>query len=349
MFLIDLLKEQHKIISVIGMAKNAGKTVALNEIIYQAMEGGLTVGLTSIGRDGERQDVVTCTEKPMIYADEGMLIATAEGLFNCADARLEILDMTDYPTSMGRVLIAKVIHPGHVQIAGPCSNQAIRDVSERMLRFGADRVIVDGALDRVSSASPSITDASILSTGAVLSRDMDKVIEQTSHRVHLFNLPCVEEQAIHKMAERAVNAKQNIIIDMDDEGEAIVRELAIRTALNAGKTIADHLQHQSRYVVIQGSLVTKTLMDIVKQTRQYKRLTFVVRDATRIFIEHRDWLYFQKVGVKIRVLDPIQILAVTVNPYSPMGYYFDPQKFKKQLAIQLEPIPVFDVVHGGEA
>ncbi len=104
------------------------------------MEAGITVGLTSIGRDGERQDVVTCTEKPMIYADQGMLIATAEGLFNCSDARLEIMDMTDYPTPMGRVLIAKVIHPGHVQIAGPCSNHGIREVSEKMLSFGAGLV-----------------------------------------------------------------------------------------------------------------------------------------------------------------------------------------------------------------
>lgn len=349
MYLIDLIKDHHKIISVIGMAKNAGKTVALNEIIYQALENGLKIGLTSIGRDGERQDVVTYTEKPTIYADEGMLIATAEGVFNNADARLEILDMTDYPTSMGRILIAKVIHPGHVQIAGPCSNQAIRDVSERMLAFGADRIIVDGALDRVSSASPSITDAAILSTGAVLSRDMDKVVEQTSHRVHLFQLPAVQDADVHKIAKEVVEAKKNVVIDVDEEGQKNVQEMAIRTALNAGKIIADHLHSESRYVVIQGSLVTKTLMDIIKQTRQYKQITFIVRDATRIFIEHRDWLYFKKAGIQIQVLDPIEIVAVTVNPYSPMGYYFDPQKFKNRLTEQLNPIPVFDVVHGGEA
>ncbi len=32
-----------------------------------------------------------------------------------------------------------------------------------------------------------------------------------------------------------------------------------------------------------------------------------------------------------------------------MGYYFDPQRFKDELTEQLKPIPVFDVVHGGEA
>ena len=36
-----------------------------------------TLGLTSIGRDGESTDVVTGTEKPGIFVREGTLIATA--------------------------------------------------------------------------------------------------------------------------------------------------------------------------------------------------------------------------------------------------------------------------------
>ena len=38
--LIDLVRNKYKIISVIGMSKNAGKTVTLNELIYQAVESG---------------------------------------------------------------------------------------------------------------------------------------------------------------------------------------------------------------------------------------------------------------------------------------------------------------------
>ncbi len=63
MQLIDLIREnRHQVVSVVGMAKNAGKTVTLNEIINQSMESGTLLGLTSIGRDGETQDVVTCTQ-----------------------------------------------------------------------------------------------------------------------------------------------------------------------------------------------------------------------------------------------------------------------------------------------
>lgn len=49
-----------------------------------------TLGLTSIGRDGESTDVVTGTEKPGIFVREGTLIATARdmaaaGRCDCGD------------------------------------------------------------------------------------------------------------------------------------------------------------------------------------------------------------------------------------------------------------------------
>jgi len=119
MKLIDLIKNKYKIISVVGMAKNSGKTVTLNELIEEALDVNLRLGITSIGRDGEKQDIVTSTEKPLIYINEGTLIATAEEVFNACEANLEILEITDYSTSLGRVLIARAISSGYVQIAGP--------------------------------------------------------------------------------------------------------------------------------------------------------------------------------------------------------------------------------------
>ena len=82
------------------MAKNAGKTVTLNALLDEAYEEGICIGLTSIGRDGEKQDIVTFTEKPMIYAYEGTIIATSEILFEVSEAKMEILEITDFYTSM---------------------------------------------------------------------------------------------------------------------------------------------------------------------------------------------------------------------------------------------------------
>lgn len=342
MQIIDLIKDKYNIISVIGMSKNAGKTVALNELLCEAAGKEITVGLTSIGRDGEKQDIVTCTEKPLIYVMEGTYIATAETLFNCSEAKLEILEITDFTTSIGRIIIARAISPGYVQIAGPCSNKDIRSVAERMIHYGAEIAIVDGALDRVSSASPTITEATILATGAVLSRDMNKVVEQTVHRVNLFHIEEERDDRIKAIAERAFEEKKVTVID--DAFSA--QTLPVKTALNAGKIIGDAIEESTHTVIIPGSFVTKTAMDITSMSKHYKHVNFVIQDATKVFIEHRDWLLLNKLGLNLKVMEPINILAVTINPYAPQGYYFDPTLFKERMGIYLNNVPVIDVMEG---
>ena len=58
-------------------------------------------------------------------------------------------------------------------------------------------------MDRRASAAPSISQATILSTGAVLSRDMDRVIEETLHMVNLFSLPAIEDYREREIIKRA--------------------------------------------------------------------------------------------------------------------------------------------------
>lgn len=334
--LIELFKD-YKTISIVGMAKNAGKTVTLNALLDEAYENGKKVGLTSIGRDGENKDIVTSTVKPMIYAYEESIIATSETLFEQSEAKLEILEITEFTTSMGRIVIGKVIHPGYIQIAGPCNNKDILLTSQRMRMHGADLVIIDGAIDRKSTASPAVTEATILSTGAVLSRDMQKVIEKTVYQVTLFSLKALESSK-RAIAQKAIGANQITLLGNEK------KVLDIKTALNAGHTIAAFLKDDTTHVILPGSLVTKTLLDIVRSTRHYKHVTFVVRDATRIFIDYKDWIYFNKLKVNIRVLDEIKLLAVTINPSSPEGYYFDKDKFEEQLQFYLGEIKAINVL-----
>jgi len=344
MQIIDLIQGKYNIISVIGMSKNAGKTVALNELLCEAAGKKMIIGLTSIGRDGEKQDIVTCTEKPLIYVMEGTYIATAESLFNCSEAKLEILEITDFTTPIGRIIIAKAISPGYVQIAGPCSNREIRLVAEKMIEYGAVLSIVDGALDRVSSASPTITQATILATGAVLSRDMNKVVEQTVHRVNLFHIEQERDDRIRAVARTAFDEKKITLLDESFSS----RTLAVKTALNAGKLIGEAIEDSTQAVIIPGSFVTKTAMDITAMNKRYKHVTFVIQDATKVFIDHRDWLLLKKLGLNLRVMEPIEILAVTINPYAPQGYYFDPTLFKERMGLYLNNVPVIDVMEGCE-
>ena len=58
---------------------------------------------------------------------------------------------------------------------------------------------IDGAIDRKTIASPETSDAIILATGAVLSRSMKKVVEETAHVVHLYGLPEFDEDGMEQL------------------------------------------------------------------------------------------------------------------------------------------------------
>jgi len=341
MSLIERIYPRCKIVSIVGMAKNAGKTVTLNKVIEEAMDKCINIGLTSTGRDGEKQDIVTKTEKPTIYVEEGTLIATAAETLSLGDAKLEIISVTDYTTPLGNIVIGNVRDSGYVQIAGPQTNKGIKAVCDIMLSLGAQLVLIDGAINRVASASPSVSEGAILATGAVISRNMSRVIEETVHAVELFGLSEVDYE-VRAIIEEIIFDGRIAIID----NQYRVEYLYVKTALNSGTTIGQSIKKDTAFVVFPGSLVKKTLDDILNTTTKYKNVTFVVSDGTKIFIDPKSWILFKNKGFNIKVLKSIKTLAVTVNPYSPEGYYFEQQEFLNRMKNYLNTIPVLDVFGG---
>ncbi len=341
--LMKLIYGKYRVVSVVGMAKNAGKTVVLNKLIEEAYKKYITLGLTSIGRDGEREDLVTKTEKPVIHVMEGTIIATAQDTILNADARLEILEVTEYRTTLGPIVLCRVKENGLVEIAGPGNNWEIREVAKKMLLYGVDVVLVDGAINRKTAASPEITDATILSTGAVVSRSIDRVLEETAHQVELFGLEKVSNPIILEEAKKLM--EKSVIGLVHKNGSST--ELNLKTALNAGRIIGGAIEESTEYIVFPGSLVRKTLEDLIAVTPLYKKVTFIVHDGTKIFIAYHDWLKFKRRGVRMQVVEPIQVLAVSVNPYAPQGYEFQPEEFHKKMKDLLR-IPVIDVMLEGD-
>jgi len=340
---IELIYGKYRTVSVVGMGKNAGKTVVLNRIIEEGYDRYITLGLTSIGRDGEREDVVTKTDKPVIHVMEGTIVATAQDILLNSDARLEILEVTNYRTTMGPVVICRVKENGLVELAGPGNNDEIREVSEKMLVYGADIVVVDGAINRKTAASPGVTEATILATGAVVSRSMDRVIEETAYQIELFGLDTVKEEKVRKFSKEVITEGCVGIVDQGGE----FRKLPLKTALSAGRIIGSALRDNSRYLIFSGSLVKKTIEDLIAVTPYYKDVKFLVQDGTKIFIPREDWIRFKKRGVRIQTVETLNVLAVSINPYAPQGYEFPPLEFLRKMKNALG-LPVVDVMLEGD-
>lgn len=332
------LLERYRRVSIIGMEKNVGKTTVLNYLIAK-IEDRKIVGLTSIGRDGEEVDVVTTTSKPRIYVYPNTVIATArECLRNC-DITKEILYTTDFSTPMGNIVIVRAISAGYVDIAGPSFNTQVKEILEIMEGFGVEIAIVDGALSRKGSAMSDVTQATILSTGAALSLDMDKVIEQTKTTVSLLQLEEYEDCDKKVEIERGFKSSRAVVIQEDGQ----IFKLEGLSSLESNIEIKNYLNEDVRVIAIRGAVTQKFLEVLIKNRENFKNLILVIRDGTRVFTDFITLKKLEACGVKIKVLNPINLLFVTCNPHSPLGYDFPKERFRSLLEESLS-VDVIDVV-----
>lgn len=331
------LSTKYKTLSIVGMAKNAGKTTALNYLIEEAIDEGIVLGVTSTGRDGESQDLVTGTEKPRVYLEEDMFVAVPTLLYDLADAGLEVIKKTKYSTAIGELLICRVKDAGYVQVAGPVINAEQKLLCQDMMQLGCSLILIDGAIDRKSIASPETSDAIILSTGAVLSRKMNKVVEETAHVVNLYRTPELEEGIIRDVITQ--NNFDDKIMLVNGDGK--IRKLNLITGLGAAKEINGAIDEDTRYIYIPGAFTNSVISDI--SLKNLKQVQFVLKDPTKIFVNAMDWGLFRKKGFRVSVLKNIEIAAITVNPWAPAGYTFDNRFLLEEMQKAIPDIPIIDV------
>ena len=347
MNLWQIIPEDCRTLSVVGMAKNTGKTVTLNRLITEGVNARIPLGLTSIGRDGEKEDVVTGTEKPGISVIPGTLLATTDLCLQRSTARTEILHTTQELTPMGQVVLARVRQSGEIELAGPNTNQGIQRVCQLMQEMGAGRILVDGAINRISSASPAVTDGCILATGAALGRNMQQVVRATVYQVSLLKIPSwkgsagLVEDDMDKILPTGCAAGI-----MDDENR--LRFLPISTVLTGGKEIARNLKEHDTTVFIRGGLTNATVRDFLNSRDGVQHITLVVENATKIFMEERDWRIAGKRGLQVKVLQAVRLIMVTINPWSPGGWEFDASMFQKTVSEGIYPIPAINILGRGE-
>lgn len=339
--LLNQLKQKYYTLSIVGMAKNSGKTTTLNYLIEEAMDDGVVLGITSTGRDGESTDLVTGTEKPKVFLDAGTIVSVPVKLYELADAGLEILRMTNYSTALGQIMLCRVAESGYVQIAGPVNTKDHKKMCQEMKSFGAEMILIDGAIDRRSIAAPDTSDAVILATGAVLSRSLKKVVEETAHIVGLYGLPMLEEGRIRDLI-LSTSVSEKILLIKGEE----VQALDLKTGLSASRFLDEVIKEDTDYIYIPGALTKSVIADI--HPLKLKSVTFILKDPTKIFIDALPWQQLRKKGFVVKVLNNIKIAAITINPYAPLGYSFEREELLTAMQKAISDIPVVDVKMGGD-
>ncbi len=298
-----------------GMCKNAGKTTALNALIGGARARGVSLALTSIGRDGEREDLVTGTNKPPIYVTGGTLFATARGLLPKCDVTGEILDLTGIHTPLGEVVILRALSDGFVELAGPSMRAQIVSVTEALKSFGAEKVLIDGALFRRSLAAPEAAEGVILSTGASFGPDMLKTAADTAFVAELLSLP--QSGPWPPMGPQRF-ARDDLYDDLSAA-----------------------LEGQGETLFLAGAF-TDAMASLIVRRKNIPR-QICVEDGTRLLLSRENYEKLRARGVAFRVRRQNKLVAVTVNPFSACGTPYEPEAFRRLMESRVS-VPVVNVL-----
>ncbi|MHB9143969.1 MAG: lysine 5,6-aminomutase reactivase subunit KamB [Symbiobacteriia bacterium] len=348
--------ERVRRLAVIGLAKNVGKTVTLGALAAEAGRRGKVLGLCSTGRDGERRDAVTELPKPAIWGSVGALVATAAAAVGQGSARLDVLERLPFTTHFGQVIIGRVAQAGTLLLLGPGTASRLAAVLERLEALGATLCLVDGSLDRLAAAAPGVTEAAAVATGAAQGHTPEAVARQTGLALDVLRLPGVEPGYLRAQVEVALDGARAVTL-LEGEaapGEAAPAEaapltprpLSLATAAGAAGAILAAVTPATQAIVLGGALPAGLIQALSLRGDLCRQLTLITRDATRVFPEPLDWLRFRRQGGSVRVLHPIDLRAVTCNPWSPTGPALNEAAMHAAITRAASPIPTFDVVAG---
>ncbi len=321
------------------LVKNAGKTTVVNALLGQ---DGRLYGLTSLGLDGEKVDHLTGLAKPRIAPPRGTLVATTRGSLDRSHYDLEILEELPFMTPLGRVVIGRA-GEGEVEVSGPTTLTELRTTVERLSAHGAGQVLVDGAINRLGSASPRVSDAVVVATGGMVGDTLPEVIDTTVDTYEMLTLPQASPETLAHVDARLIQTARAVAVD--ERGE--VTPLRLDTVIGEGVTVAREVERlRAQTLFVGGALTRDFVEDFTRVLPPRRELRIVVRDATVLVLPAATVALFRRRGIALEVLRPLRVLAVTVNPFRvPQPY--QPKVFFNALSEALgDTAPLFDVVNG---
>ncbi|MCK9309748.1 MAG: GTPase domain-containing protein [Candidatus Cloacimonetes bacterium] len=177
-------------LAIVGICKNAGKTTILNAIMQQ--HNGIKWGVMSTGRDGEVEDVLFKTPKPRVHIHPGSVFCADAKSMDAHGSAISLLKKTAWLSGGKPLWLARAESEIKTEIGGPQSVSAQIACANELLKLGAEKVIIDGSLDRKSIALSEDIDGLILAVGASFG-NIAAIQNELLRLVNLAEIPCYTE------------------------------------------------------------------------------------------------------------------------------------------------------------
>lgn len=341
-------------LALVGLAKNVGKTTTTNHLLdtllHERLYAPQELALTSLGLDGEATDALTGLPKPRYMPQTGILVATAADLLTQAERDggcFERLVQLPGRTALGPVWLVRTRDPGRIVVAGPTLLRDLRQALAIFHRSGALLSIVDGAINRLGAATPDVTDACIVCTGASVAATPSLVARRTLAVLQRLLTPQTKLADVYK--KRHLQTRLFAFFLNKQQGETSTCGERAEPAHEATWMVSQ-LERYPQAFFLRGALTAELAQALLEQWTQHtvtQDVELVVHDATKLFCHTATLQRLAARGLHVRVAQAIRVLAITINPYTP-DYVCSSQQLLDALMKILPPQhpPLIDVVSG---
>lgn len=257
-----------------------------------------------------------------------MVVATAKECLKSIEAKYEMVATTSISSALGPIVLIRITQSGNCLIGGPSTSTEMEMIIQTLKAMNIKKILIDGAFSRKTVTTSS--DACFYVVGASYSSSLEKVIEQAKETLLQFSFPQ------SSIAQALINQKTICLLKSNK-----LISLPYDTIFGNEETLINQFDNSVKGVFFPGALTAS----FIKRTLQrWKELTpeMIIKTPTHFISDERVMSVLHRFNGRISVVQPINLVGVMYNPFSPLGFEFDDDNFQLKLK-SITDLPVINV------
>lgn len=309
--------QNSKIIAVVGVCKNAGKTTFLNWFLQNISNSAVF----TTGRDGEEYDLVGGHKKPKVLLPANFFYTCFDYEIKKQSPFIQVIDKTNFKAASKNLWVVKSSKNLKAEIVGPASAFNQIQLAKKLLSLSSEKVIIDGSLDRKSVVLHPEVDSCILVAGAdfgnekQLELELKRQIALSQVKKFEGTFDFIDEVAIVKNKKLT-----NLGFKQLYKNEGILLEKA----------------YDADYVFIPGAITDLSFHKLGNFIKN-NNCKFIFKHPVSIQTSNYAWLN------KALCLTTYKLNGIALNGYSTKGKHLNLTNLQNKLNNTFTNIPVIDV------
>ena len=333
------IMEEKKVMAIVGLSKNAGKTSLLNW--YLKNLEGQKIGVSTTGRDGEDTDLLTKLPKPKVILPKDVYFTSFENVFSKHAIMIEGIEKLPFRVIDKHLWLYKTLGEIETEIVGPSTVKEQTDLIDIFQNYGCELTIIDGSFDRKSiSFSDKITDL-LLVIGA--SAGSIENIKRLSEKLKIYSMfetysPPLPPPYLNRGRSNGRSSENSITYSLNNQ----LFNTELNSIFGNESAISDILKQNPEWLHLSGAMTEISWQKLKDNIKDYKG-KIVFNHPLNISLGFNDLKYLldsQKVFTRKR----FPISAVAVNSFSTQNKHIDAETLRNEVKAIFEDMPIIDVM-----